>query len=152
MKNNEASFPVHKFRYDQSLGVVRLEGSKCGTVTAKGYRRIKASGLRVAEHRLAWRLVHGQWPTFEIDRMDRNRLNNRIENLRPATHAQNACNIQSSRNTSGEKNVVLMRNCNSWAVKIKSGALLVHSLASHKLSAILAARLIRRTLHGEFAA
>lgn len=152
MKTNEEAFPVHQFRYDIAVGVVRRDGVDFGTVTNSGYRRVKAGGVRVPEHRLAWRLVRGQWPVGEVDHIDRDRLNNRIENLRIATHAENNCNIQSSRNTSGEKNVVMALQCNSWAVKVKFGSLIVHSLASHKLSAILAARLIRRTLHGEFAA
>lgn len=43
-------------------------------------------------HRLAWLYVHGEWPSAEIDHINRDCRDNRIANLRLATHSENLCN------------------------------------------------------------
>jgi hypothetical protein len=150
-KLNEAEFQHWLFRYDPDTGAVTRNGAACGTLTQQGYLRIRANMIRVPAHRLAWRLMTGEWPDHEIDHRNRNRLDNRWANLRQATHAENNCNRSRCRNTTGEKNVYFNRQTGRWQVKVKAGDLIIHQMASHRLSATLAARIIRRTLHGEFA-
>lgn len=58
----------------------------------QNYRYIKLCGKSYAEHRLAWLYMTGGWPEFEIDHRNRDRADNRFENLRPVTHKQNAEN------------------------------------------------------------
>ena len=41
---------------------------------------------------VAWFYVYGRWPRDEIDHINRIRSDNRIVNLREATHHQNTCN------------------------------------------------------------
>lgn len=43
-------------------------------------------------HRLVWLYHHGEWPDGQLDHIDRDKRNNRIENLRPATNAENLQN------------------------------------------------------------
>lgn len=43
-------------------------------------------------HRLAWVYMQGSWPTHDLDHEDRNGLNNRWSNIRPATPEQNMQN------------------------------------------------------------
>jgi len=43
-------------------------------------------------HRMAWALYYGKWPVKLVDHKNRNSLDNRICNLREASHAQNAFN------------------------------------------------------------
>lgn len=51
---------------------------------------------------MAWGFVHGEYPEFEIDHKDRNRGNNAIDNLRPATRSQQIQNRDfTAYNTSG---------------------------------------------------
>ena len=45
-------------------------------------------------HRLIWIYHYGQDPDLDIDHIDRNRANNRIENLRLVTRSQNNHNAK----------------------------------------------------------
>lgn len=43
-------------------------------------------------HQIIWLIMTGAWPKFEIDHKDLRTKNNKWENLREATHAQNMAN------------------------------------------------------------
>ena len=43
-------------------------------------------------HQAVWIVCHGDFPKGEIDHIDRNRMNNKIENLRDVTSSQNERN------------------------------------------------------------
>lgn len=89
-------------------GKRRCLGKPCGSVNkATGYVEISVEGRNQYGHRLAWICVHGSVPAgARIDHENRNRADNRIDNLRCATHAQNLrnCNVRVD-NTSGVKGV-----------------------------------------------
>ena len=57
-----------------------------------GYIQVRIDGVVYSLHRLIWLYVHGTWPRDEIDHIDLNKTNNRIENLREATSSNNKCN------------------------------------------------------------
>lgn len=67
-------------------------GSRAGTRVTGGYRQINFSGKRVLEHRLAWFYANGTWPPCEVDHINGDRSDNRLANLRLATHQQNNWN------------------------------------------------------------
>jgi hypothetical protein len=69
-----------------------IAGSRAGSKTTRGYRAVFINGKKYAEHRLVWLLISGEWPDLEIDHIDRNKTNNKIENLRLATRQQNTRN------------------------------------------------------------
>lgn len=111
------------------------------------------AGTEKSHARNVWKKFYGEFPPdgFEVDHINRNRSDNRKENLRLATRQENNCNRGTYRNnTSGYKGVWMERKTKTWYVKVKRGATLVFQPASHKLSAVVASRLIRRLLHGEF--
>lgn len=57
-----------------------------------GYRYIRIDLHKYFAHRLAWFYTHGVWPADQLDHRDRQRDNNRLDNLREATHPQNQQN------------------------------------------------------------
>ncbi len=78
---------------DQSR-VGKVAGDVAGGRRPSGYYSVGVSGRRVQAHVIVWELHNGPVPDgYELDHKDRNRGNNRIENLRLVTHAQNMQNI-----------------------------------------------------------
>lgn len=72
-----------------------LLGTRAGcTSTKEGYRSIKINSKRYLEHRIVWCMFKGAWPSddMEIDHINRNTADNRIENLRLVTRSCNSKN------------------------------------------------------------
>lgn len=96
------------------------QGRIAGDVVG-GYRRIAIYGATYSAHRLAWLYIHGVMPIM-LDHINGDRDDNRIENLRPATHSQNAANARKGEhNTSGAKGVTKLRNGRYTALVTKDG-------------------------------
>lgn len=90
------------------------------SVAAKGYRVGKINGAKLAAHRVIWALVHGDWPSHQIDHINGDKADNRITNLRLATASQNAHNRTAySTNRSGFKGVSWNKQCGRWQAGIK---------------------------------
>lgn len=97
---------------------VRL-GKVAGYVGRYGYWKITLDKKRYAAHRLVWMYVHGQWPDDCIDHINRVRTDNRIANLRLATHAQNRQNLSlTNRNKSGVRGVSYDAINKKWRASI----------------------------------
>lgn len=122
------------------------------SATNKAGRPVKAFGTHETHARNVWKLAYGAFPDGEIDHINRDPSDNRLENLRVCTRSENNRNRRTySTNTSGHKGVWLDKKAHKWQVRVKAGAERVFACASHKISAIVAARLIRRVLHGAYA-
>jgi hypothetical protein len=63
-----------------------------GSVRTDGYLSIFVDGCAYPAHRLAWFFVHGEWPERRLDHRNGNKCDNRIANLREATHSENLQN------------------------------------------------------------
>jgi len=69
-------------------------------------------------HRFLWALKHGSAPE-RLDHINRDKTDNRLENLRPATHALNMTNTAERQNASGlPRGVCLMRRGKPYAAQI----------------------------------
>jgi hypothetical protein len=79
------------------------KGSEAGYLMQDGYRGVRVDGKYYIVHRIIFVMHHGDIPgNYIIDHIDRNKLNNRIENLRLATLQENQFNRTTKRNTSSE--------------------------------------------------
>jgi hypothetical protein len=95
-------------------------GDIAGSISkTTGYRQIQINKKCYKEHRLAWLYVHGTLPTNHIDHINGNKHDNRIDNLREATHSENHQNrCTQHNNTSGFTGVVWHKRENKWQSRI----------------------------------
>lgn len=97
-------------------------GDKVGYIDAKGYRRTAIDGKQYLNHRIIWFMLHGCWPRFQIDHINRIKDDNRIENLRQVTNSGNQRNQDLySNNHSGVHGVHINRQSGSWCATIGDG-------------------------------
>ncbi len=88
------------------------------SINSTGYKVFKINQKTCLEHRLIWAWHFDETPVF-LDHKNGNILDNRIENLRPATHQQNMCNRKTpSHNQSGVKGVY--RSGKKWVAQVTS--------------------------------
>lgn len=114
-----------KFTYDPATGVFTRNtawgktpaGGVAGNISPQGYRYLCFKGKATPAHRLAWLWVHGEWPSGDIDHINRNKLDNRITNLRVVTRSINCHNI-AGRSSSGFKGVSAASKGQRWEARI----------------------------------
>jgi hypothetical protein len=88
--------------YDPETGIFtwkikHLSNKQAGTVHEHGYRRIRVDSVLYLAHRLAWMYSFGSFPANEIDHVDGDKLNNRIDNLRDVPRSINAENLRAAK-------------------------------------------------------
>ena len=96
-------------------------GSKAGTYRPhdNAYQVI-INGKHYLTHRIVFMMHNGYLPQF-VDHIDRNRSNNKIENLREATLEQNAQNAKIRKDaTSGVKGVSWSKVDKAWRVRVQA--------------------------------
>ncbi len=125
------------FLVDPIAGTVKYRGRtgkwhdgagylKTGTqATGGGYRVISVpiahlKYKKVRAHHLMWAWVYGEWPKRQIDHINRNRDDNRIENLRESTSTQNKFNRGVLRNNkSGFKWCYQEKGTGRWVAQVE---------------------------------
>lgn len=83
------------FDYNPTTGdLFWLEsGNKAGSLHYSGYVSVQVNKQRYQAHRIIWALCYGSIPqNMMIDHIDRNRSNNRLDNLRLADDSENQYN------------------------------------------------------------
>ncbi|MFN8994945.1 MAG: HNH endonuclease [Pseudomonadota bacterium] len=93
--------------------------SVAGHKNAIGYIEVRLKGKLYLGHRLTWLLCNLEWPSENLDHIDRKRDHNRIENLRLCSQSQNGANSSMSKNnTSGYRGVVTAGE--NWRAQINN--------------------------------
>lgn len=87
-------------------------GTEAGNMMQNGYRKLKFCSKQYLTHRVAWLLQHGTWPTGDIDHIDGNPSNNKLDNLRDVSHSVNLQNRKAAtrKNKTGFLGVVKRKN------------------------------------------
>lgn len=117
------------FDYDESRGELiwknnkykKRNGKIAGTFPkSANYKKVKIDSVPYQLHRLIWIYHNGNAHVETIDHIDRDKKNNRIENLRAATQAENIQNVGiKSTNKSGRIGVFASgRKRNPWRAQI----------------------------------
>ena len=116
-----------KYSYNPETGEIRnrkldvvIRGSSKNRRTA--YVHLKAGGHCVYGHRAAWAMHYGEWPKGQIDHRDGDGMNNRIDNLRDSSHAQNQRNQRlHARNKTGVRGVSVCKRTGKLMALIWDG-------------------------------
>jgi len=70
-------------------------------------------------HRVIWAIAYDKWPTDQIDHINHDKKDNRIENLREVTNQENHKNLpRSLNNTSGVTGVHWIKQTSKWRAQI----------------------------------
>lgn len=89
------------------------------TPDGDGYLKGRLLGERYRAHRVIWLLHTGSWPSDQIDHINGNKSDNRIENLRDVSGQENLRNQRRrSTNTSGYAGVSWHKRDNRWSAQI----------------------------------
>jgi hypothetical protein len=141
------------FLWKIKLNVRIRIGDAAGTVDkSNGYYKIQINKKMYRLHRLVWIYHNGDIPDeISVDHIDGNKANNRIENLRLATHTENMQNSKiRSDNTSGIKGVRILKNGKLVAeIKVNGKRLWLGTFNTlEEAEAVVIAA--RNNLHGEF--
>ena len=129
-----------------------VKGSKAGFINNMGYYQISIYGKKFTEHQIVYLMKNGFIPK-EIDHINGNKIDNRIENLREVTRMQNMYNKTAYKsNTSGSKNVSWKAKINKWQVAISyEGKRKYLGVFEDFEFAELVATEARNKYHGEYA-
>jgi len=100
---------IELLNYDPATGVFtrkirrgRYQAGEVAESLCHGYTAIRVDGKLHSAHRLAFLVVNGYLPK-EIDHINGNKIDNRIENLRPSTRQENKRYTgKKGNNTSGQ--------------------------------------------------
>ena len=119
------------FCYDSESGSITWAARRCGVKSGceagtkhLGYRRVRVDSILILAHRLAWAIHYGRWPSEEIDHINQNKSDNRICNLREATHSNNMVNRNFPKGKSGVTGV--SKHKGGWQATIRVNGKGVH--------------------------
>ena len=137
------------FNYNPTTGQVtrkvkikhRLAGTLVGTSGARGYLQCSVDGEVHKVHRLVWLYVHGVWPTGQIDHINHVTSDNRIDNLRDVSCAQNHQNrARKTKSASGHLGVTWHKRDQRWQAHIELDGKSTHLGLFQNLDDAVAAR------------
>lgn len=145
------------FKYNPSTGVmVRIFKSgtvkRTGRIHRTGYMEVTVQGKLYMLHRVAWYLHTDTDPEdLQVDHKDRDKLNNKFNNLRLATQSQNNCNRVISKNSSTKsKGIDFHRGKYRARIRVNNTRTTVGYFSTLEKAKEALAK-ARKTLHKEYA-
>ncbi len=107
-------------------GLIRRRSATVSRKNAEGYLTFSIGKTFIFAHRAAWALHFGEWPDGFLDHINGVKDDNRIANLRIATHSQNKANTAARKdNTHGFKGISPRSNGN-WRAQIRVNGKDIH--------------------------
>jgi hypothetical protein len=125
---------INHYRYNDGKIIIvnhsqkrRINTVLNGSLKRDGYISVSILNQSFKEHRVIFLLVHGYLPEY-IDHINQNKVDNRIENLRPATTSQNMGNVRKFKKnpTSKFKGVSFHKIEGKWISHIRFKDKLTH--------------------------
>lgn len=111
------------FEYHEDGYLIRKRtGKPCGTRanTSNGYASVWVGGKTLLAHRIIYAIVRGEIPEGQIDHLNGDRSDNRIENLRDVSGLENMHNSKMPKtNTSGFTGVHWETQRKKWMAQIR---------------------------------
>ena len=96
----------------------RYADKVAGTLTEKGYFKVRWGAGKIYAHRIAWAIHYGEWPVGCIDHINHDGTDNRISNLRDVSRAENARNRPPQKNSKNFVGIYKHKTCSRWVASI----------------------------------
>jgi hypothetical protein len=143
------------FNYKDGVLIWKVKNTKgkvAGSLKPHGYIVVEIDNKNIMAHWIVWAMHYGHFEG-QIDHIDGNRSNNKIENLRVVTQFQNQWNRKiSSNNKIGVKGVRLRKDSNKYEprITIKKKRIILGSYDDLELAELVMI-MAREKYHGVYA-
>ncbi len=94
--------PIHHFTSEVAMNRFngRFTGKEASSSLNGRYLYVRVNKKHHLCHRVIWCMHHGLWPEGDVDHINGNKCDNRIENLRCVNRSQNMSNVGMQKNNS----------------------------------------------------
>jgi len=122
--------PIEMFTAERHMNAWNARHKNKEAFTASNDRMYRVGDIfskAFKAHRVIWAIHHGDWPDDQIDHINGVRDDNRIENLRVVTNAENARNKSMRKNNKSGVMGVYWNKCKSkWSAEIQCNGKKIH--------------------------
>ncbi|EHK65951.1 HNH endonuclease [Achromobacter arsenitoxydans] len=131
----------------------RKLGQPAGSRNGRGYFEVEHNHMRLMAHRVIWEMHYGPIPDgLCVDHINGRKTDNRIENLRLATKAENGQNQgKQSSNTTGIKGLTKHSVNGTWIGQIRCNGTRYSHYSRDRGEVVEWLKNKRQELHGDFA-
>lgn len=108
-----------KLYWKVNKGSTARIGDESGWTDIHGYRLTRIDGELLRNHHIVWCIFNGHWPEQELDHIDNDPSNNRIDNLRVCGRLQQGANQRLQKRRGGSYKGVHVSSSGKYYVKLK---------------------------------